>query len=272
MSDATALRLFDTHAHLNFRDLADETDWVLARAEEAGVTRCLVPAIDLPTSDEAAALAARYPNQIFAAAGVHPNSSADYGPDHEAALADLLASGRFLAVGEIGLDYHWDDSPRDAQFRALESQLALATRYALPVIIHNREASDDVMAILEGWSRSLTGDLASRPGVLHSFSGTQAIADRALAVGFYLGFTGPLTYKKADDLRAIAAAAPLDRMLIETDSPFLTPTPYRGKRNEPALVRLVAEKLAEIRGVSLDVIAEATTANAERLFGLAPLP
>ena len=271
MNAQPAVRLFDTHAHLNFRDLAGETDWVLARAAEAGVMRCIVPAIDLPASEEAAALAARYPGQIFAAAGVHPNSSADYSETHEAALGGLLASGRFVAAGEIGLDYHWDDSPKPAQFRALESQLALAARFSLPVIIHNREASEDVLEILESWSRSLTGDLKARPGALHSFSGSPDIAERAVAIGFYLGFTGPLTYKKADELREIATAAPLDRILIETDSPFLTPAPHRGKRNEPAYVRLVAEKLAEIRGVSLDVIAQATTANAERLFGLPPL-
>lgn len=263
----SAVTLVDSHCHLNFDSLAPDLDAVMARAAEAGVRRCIIPAIDLPASEEALALCERYAG-VYAAAGIHPNSTADYGPQHARALDALLATGRFVAVGEIGLDYHWDDSPREAQFRALESQLALAAEHNLPVIIHNREASDDVMDLLERWAASLTGSLKERPGVLHSFSGTPAIAERALAAGFYLGFTGPLTYKKADELRAIAAAAPLDRILVETDSPFLTPVPYRGQRNEPAYVRLVAAKLAEVRGVSLAEVAAATTANAERLFRL----
>jgi TatD DNase family protein len=271
VSDPQFPTLVDTHCHLNFDSLAPELDWVLARAEESGVRACIIPAIDLPSCAEAADLAARYPS-IFAAAGIHPNSSADYDSPHAEALDEWLASGRFVAVGEIGLDYHWDDSPREAQLRALESQLALAARHALPVIIHNREASDDVIAVLESWAGGLSGALKDRPGVLHSFSGTPHIAERALATGFYLGFTGPITYKKADELRAIAAATPLDRILIETDSPFLTPAPYRGQRNEPARVRLVAEKLAEVRSVPLADIADATTHNAIRLFGLPALP
>lgn len=267
MSSHAGVDLIDSHCHLNFDSLAPDLDAVLARAAEAGVRRYIIPAIDLPTSTEALALTSRYPG-VYAAAGVHPNSTADYGPEQAEALDDLLASGRFIAVGEIGLDYHWDDSPREAQFRALKNQLELAAHHQLPVIIHNREASDDVIAMLEAWASALTGELKERPGVLHSFSGSPAIAERALAAGFYLGFSGPLTYKKADELRAIAAAAPLDRILVETDSPFLTPTPYRGQRNEPAYVRLVAERLAGLRGAPLAEIASATTANTERLFRL----
>ena len=267
MSDSAVIDLIDSHCHLDFESLTPDLDAVMARAAEAGVRRCIIPAIALDTARSALALCERYPG-VHAAAGVHPNSTADYGPQHEEVLDALLATGDYVAVGEIGLDYHWDDSPRDVQHRALESQLTLAARHKLPVIIHNREASDDVMAMLEAWAATLTSDLKARPGVLHSFSGSPAIAERALAAGFYLGFTGPLTYRKSDELRAIAAAAPLDRILIETDSPFLTPEPYRGKRNEPAHVRLVAERLATVRVVSLAEIAAATTANAVRLFGL----
>lgn len=270
MSDSVTIDLIDSHCHLNFDSLTPDLDAVMARAAEAGVRRCVIPAIDLPTSEDALALVNRFPG-IYAAAGVHPNSTADYSARHAEALDALLASGQFVAVGEIGLDYHWDDSPREMQFRALESQLELAARHNLPIIIHNREASDDVMAILEAWAAALTGDLKSRPGVLHSFSGSPAIAERALAAGFHLGFTGPLTYKNAVELRAIATAAPLNRVLVETDSPFLTPIPYRGQRNEPAYVRLVAERLASVRGIPLAEIAAATTANAENLFRLPPL-
>ncbi|MFN8377073.1 MAG: TatD family hydrolase [Anaerolineae bacterium] len=270
MSALDVIDLIDSHCHLNFDSLAPDLDEVIARAAESGVSRCIIPAIDIPTSTEALALCDRFQG-VYAAAGVHPNSTADYGPQHADALNDLLGTGRFIAVGEIGLDYHWDDSPRDAQFRALESQLDLAARHNLPVIIHNREASGDVLAVLESWVSTLTGELKERPGVLHSFSGSSDIAERTLAAGFYMGFTGPITYKKADELRLIAATAPLDRVLVETDSPFLTPIPYRGQRNEPAYVRLVAERLASVRGMSMDDIAAATTANTERLFRLPKL-
>jgi len=267
VSPVSGVDLIDTHCHLNFEAFAADLDDVIGRAGEAGVRRIILPAIDVESSRDGAAMAGRIPG-VYAAAGVHPNSSAGYNPAHRAALAELLSTGALIAVGEVGLDYHWDLSPKETQTRALHDQLELAAEFGLPVIIHNRDASEDVIAILEGWSAGLTGELKARPGVLHSFSAPRSIAERALAAGFYLGFTGPLTYKNADELRSIAAAAPLDRLLVETDSPFLTPTPHRGKRNEPAYVRLVAERLAALRGLSLDDLAAATTANAVRLFNL----
>ncbi|MBL8144973.1 MAG: TatD family hydrolase [Anaerolineae bacterium] len=267
MSILANIDLIDSHCHLDFDNLTPDLDAVMARAAGAGVRACIIPAIDLGTARQSLALCERYPG-VYAAAGVHPNSTADFGPQHVESLDELLATGKYVAVGEIGLDYHWNDSPREMQLRALEHQLELAARHNLPVIIHNREASDDVLAVLEAWAAILTGDLKALPGVLHSFSGSPVIATRALAAGFYLGFTGPLTYRKADQLRAIAAAAPLDRILVETDSPFLTPEPHRGQRNEPSYVRLVAERLAAVRGASLADVAAATTANAVRLFTL----
>lgn len=270
MSARPGIDLIDSHCHLNFGAFDADREEVVARARAGGVRRLLLPAVDLAASHECAALAARFEG-VFAAAGIHPNSTASATADDFAELDSLLGSGAFVAVGEIGLDYHWDTSPREAQFRALHAQLDLAAKYQLPVIIHNRESSDDLMAVLEQWAAGLSGALSSRPGVLHSFSAPPDIAERALAAGFYLGFTGPLTYKNADELRSIAAAAPLDRILIETDSPYLTPTPYRGKRNEPAYVRLVAERLAALRGLDLAEVAAATTANAERLFQLPPV-
>jgi TatD DNase family protein len=154
------------------------------------------------------------------------------------------------------------------QRQAFEAQLALASRLELPVIIHNRDASEDIMAILETWARDLPPVLRDRPGVLHSFSAPQSIAERALRCGFYLGFTGPITFKNADNLRSIAAVIPLDRLLVETDGPFLTPVPHRGQRNEPAYVRFVAERLATIQQVSVEELAQATTDNAIHLFRL----
>jgi TatD DNase family protein len=173
-----------------------------------------------------------------------------------------------IAIGEIGLDYYRDRSPKAVQRQAFEAQLALASRLGRPVIIHNRDASEDVMTTLESWARDLPAALRDRPGVLHSFSAPQSIAERALAAGFYLGFTGPITFKNADDLRHTAAMTPLDRLLVETDGPFLTPAPLRGQRNEPAYVRIIAERLASIKQVNLEALAKATTDNAVRLFSL----
>ncbi|MFQ5435903.1 MAG: TatD family hydrolase [Anaerolineae bacterium] len=167
-----------------------------------------------------------------------------------------------VAIGEIGLDYYWDKTPKATQRRAFGLQLELAAALGLPVIVHNREASADVIAMLA--ESPLNG--RPQPGVLHSFSGDWGTAVAALDMGFYLGFTGPLTFKKAADLRQIAARIPADRILVETDAPFLTPHPHRGRRNEPAYVAFVADKLAEVRGVDTAVIAEQTTVNAETLF------
>ncbi len=261
------MSLIDTHCHLNFDSYDEDRDAVIARAAEQGVMTIIIPATDADTTRQGLALAARY-DGIYAAVGIHPNSSAHFSDDNISTLAELAAAPKVVAVGEIGLDYHWDTSPRDTQRRAFEAQLALASSLELPVIIHNRDASDDVMAVLESWAADLPPALRQRPGVLHSFSAPQAIADRALACGFYLGFTGPITFKNADDLRRVAANTPLDRILVETDGPFLTPTPHRGKRNEPAYVRFVAERLASIRQMSDEALAQATTANAVRLFGL----
>jgi TatD DNase family protein len=201
------------------------------------------------------------------AVGIHPNSTANW----DATVIDTLrtlarSSEKVVAIGEIGLDYYWDNSPKPVQAQAFEAQLALATELQLPVIIHNRDASEDIMPILERWVQTLPPALQARPGVLHSFSAPEAIAQRALDAGFYLGFTGPITYKKSDDLRHIAAAVPLDRIVVETDGPFLTPHPHRGKRNEPAYIPLIVERLAALRQIPITEMGRITTENAERLF------
>jgi TatD DNase family protein len=259
--------LIDTHCHINFDSYDEDRAQVLSRAAEAGVARIINPAIDLNTSRQIIELATQHEG-LFAAVGIHPNSAADFEPSMIKTLEELASAPKVVAIGEIGLDYYRDRSPKTAQMAAFEGQLDLAARLGLPVIIHNREASDDVMAALETWARGLPPSLAERPGVMHSFSAPEAIAKRALDAGFYLGFTGPITYKNADSLRHIAATVPLDRLLVETDGPFLTPTPYRGKRNEPAYIPIMVERLASLKLISNAEMARVTTENAVRLFNL----
>lgn len=264
------MSLFDTHVHLNFEAYTPDFNEVLARAQVAGVTRMLIPATDMNTLAEVVALANEH-SGIYAAVGVHPTSTADFSAERDIPrIRDLALKHAPVvrAIGEIGLDYYWDKSPREAQIPALEAHLALAAELELPVIIHNREASDDVMSILESWASALPASLRGRAGVLHSFSAPREIAERAIAAGFYLGFTGPITYKNSDSLRTIASAMPRERIIIETDGPFLSPVPHRGKRNEPAYVRLVAERLAALWSLSLEEVSLLTTANACRLFAV----
>lgn len=259
--------MIDTHCHLDFAAFDDDRGQVIERAAQQGVARIINPGIDLETSGHIVRLAEQFA-AVFAAVGIHPNSSAAYSPEQLTAIERISRHPKVVAIGEIGLDYHWDTSPPSLQRAAFEGQLELAARLGLPVIIHNREASSDLIAVLESWAAALPQPLREHPGVLHSFSGDDRIAERALAAGFYLGFTGPITYKNADDTRRIAAAVPLDRLLVETDAPFLTPVPHRGKRNEPAYVRFVVERLADVKQVSAQTIRDATTTNAVRLFRL----
>lgn len=259
--------MIDSHCHLNFHRYADDLDAVIQHAAEQGVTRVIIPAIDLSTTREAIALAEQY-DGIFAAAGMHPNSTADFDDEVLATIRALAQHERIVSIGEIGLDYHWDKSPRETQIHAFEKQLSLAEELDLPVIIHNREASHDVVPILEAWTNGLSGPLKDHPGVLHSFSAPQEAADRALAAGFYLGFTGPITFKNADELRDVARTVPLNRLLVETDGPFLTPEPHRGKRNEPAYIPYIVDRLAGLHRLPNDEIARHTTANTMRLFRL----
>jgi TatD DNase family protein len=252
----------DTHCHLDLPQFDPDRDAVLARAVAAGVGRILIPGIDLETSRRALALAERHP-ALRVAIGVHPNATATF---TDAIIAELRALARHPkvdAIGEIGIDLYWKTVPLEQQARAFRAQLALAAELDLPVIIHDREAHVEVMRILR--------EAAPPAGVvLHAFSGEAALAEEALSLGFYLGVDGPLTYKKNDALRAVFVAAPLARILIETDAPYLTPDAppraRRGARNEPAYVRDVAERLARVRGLPVDTVASATTANARRLF------
>jgi TatD DNase family protein len=270
------MRLTDTHCHLDLGKFDADRREVIDRALAAGLTRILVPGITLTSSRAAVKLAESHPN-LFAAVGVHPNDSADWDPQAIPALRALAASPRVVAIGEIGLDYYWEAAPRDQQHRVLQEQLELAAGLKLPVVLHVREKGDapdgdcarDLVQILEQWADRLRVEknpLVERPGVLHSFSGTRQTAEKVIALNFYIGVTGPLTYKNAEKRREVIGALPLDRLLVETDAPFLAPLPKRGQRNEPAFVMFTLEKLATLYSVTPDQVAETTTSNAARLF------
>ncbi len=271
------MELVDSHCHLNFHQYDHDRTEVLRRAFNAGVKRIIIPAIDLETCGQGLKLCAAE-SGIYVAVGIHPNSSSNFDVSDIDELRRLANNAKVVAIGEIGLDYHWDTSPKSQQWRAFEAQLALASQLELPVIIHNRDrrvdtapsASSDVIAILENWAPAVPAKLRGRLGVLHSFSASFEIAQRALELGFYLGFTGPITFKKADALRDVARSVPIDRLLIETDGPFLAPQQRRGKRNEPANVRFINAKLAELHGLPPKEMARQTTSNAEQLFALPP--
>lgn len=258
-------RLVDSHAHLDASAFDEDRAEVVARALEAGVGAILTAGTDLESSRQAVALAEAYPG-VFAAVGVHPHDAASATEETFVQLRQLCNHPKVLAVGEIGLDFYRDLSPRDVQRRVFEGQLALAAEVGKPVIVHQRESLPDVMACLERWGEEW-GTESDRPaGVLHCFSGDVQAAERVIAQGFYVSLAGPVTYLNARRPVEVARAVPLDRLLLETDCPYLSPHPLRGKRNEPANVRLVAQRIAEIKALPLEEVAGATTANAQRLF------
>ena len=261
-----SVRLVDTHCHLDFERFDGDRDEIVHRALDAGVWRIVVPAIDLASNESVLKLTDRYEG-VYAAVGVHPNNLPDGNVDRVVAqLQEYTKHPKVVAIGEIGLDYYWDKHPPEMQKRWLCAQLDLAAELSLPAILHNRESTEDILDLLAEWIDE-TENNVTRPGVLHSFSATWADAQKTLDMGFYVGFTGPITFKKADDMRLVAANSPHDRILIETDAPFLTPYPHRGKRNEPAYVEYVARRLAETRETSYEAIVRQTTENAASLFG-----
>ncbi|MHB9039003.1 MAG: TatD family hydrolase [Armatimonadota bacterium] len=250
----------DTHAHLNDSKFASDLDEVTARASDAGVGRIIVCGYDLPSSRSAAELADRY-ECVFATVGVHPHDAKSYDDQTAECLERLSRHRKVLAIGEIGLDFHYDFSPRPDQFRAFESQIQLAGRLGLPIVIHSRESNPEALQVLTAHASNIVG------GVFHCFSGDQDFARQVLDAGFYIGVDGPITYKASEKLRKVVEMCPLDRLLVETDCPYLTPIPHRGKRNEPAYVRYVIEEVARIKGIAVEELAEVTTRNARALFG-----
>jgi TatD DNase family protein len=267
--------LIDTHVHLQSPKYVEDLDAVLQRAAAAGVRACIVPGTDLESSRAAIGLAEHYaeaPCAVYAAVGVHPTNADALTAAALDTLHRLARHPRVVAIGEIGLDYYWpNQANRDwpcadppQQKRALRAQLALAAEFGLPVSIHDRDAHTDTLALLRAWGPEGAGCT----GTLHAYAGGPALLDEALSLGFCIGMDGPVTFDKAHNLHAVAREVPLDRLLLETDGPYLTPVPHRGKRNEPAYLTHIAAKIAVLRGTTPEAIKEATTRNAIRLLGL----
>ena len=264
--------LVDSHCHLDLAQFDADRDEVVARARQQGVRRIVNPGIDLQHSRQAIVLAERY-DEVYTAAGIHPNSSADYASNTLAELRSLAAHPKVVAIGEIGLDYYWEKVAPAQQKTALRDQLALAAEFGLPVIIHSRDSNEDVAAELRAWVHSdefQDSALAARPfaGVLHAFNGDAALAEEAYSWGFALSLGGPVTFKNARVLHELVPRLRRDRLMLETDAPYLTPHPHRGKRNEPGYVRLVCARLAELVGVTFEEMAAQSTAVAQRFFDL----
>jgi len=258
--------LIDSHCHLNFNAFDDDRAEVLARAQEAGIIAIINPATNLEDSRQIVAMAQEIPN-LYAAVGFHPNDAAGFDKSALAELCELAGRPKVVAIGEIGLDYYWDEAPRPVQKKVFETQLELAKEVNKPVIIHQRESAEDTMAALREWGRE-----GNHPGlVLHSFSADRVMAEEAVDLGFYIGISGPVTFKNARNLPEIVTALPPERLLVETDAPFLSPHPFRGKRNEPARVKLIAEHIADLKKVSFEEMSRQLTENTISLFRLAEL-
>lgn len=257
--------LFDTHCHLDAGSFPEGADAVIERANAAGVTRFTCIGVGSLEQARAAVALAERRADVLATVGIHPHDASDAGAALDAELATLAAHPRVVAVGEVGLDFHYDHSPRETQRDVFRRAIALALRLKKPLVIHTRSAPADTLAILEAEQARDVG------GIIHCFSEDRAFAVRALELGFYLSFSGILTFKNATAVHDVAAWAPDDRILVETDSPYLAPVPLRGKKCEPAFVRHTAARLAELRGSDLERVAHLTTENAARIFGL-PAP
>ena len=256
--------LIDSHCHLDFPDFADELDAVVTRARGAGIERLVTISTRVRRQAALLAIAERFP-EVYCSVGTHPHYAHE---EADISLAELVAATRaekVVAIGEAGLDYHYDNSPREAQEQGFRTHIAAARETGLPLVIHSREADDDTARILE--EETGKGTFAA---VLHCFTGGRDLARRAVALGHFISFTGILTLKNSEELRSIAAELPADRILVETDAPYLAPGKYRGKRNEPAFVVETAKVLADVRGVSFDTLAKESTANFHRLLAKVP--
>jgi len=277
--------LADTHCHLDFNKFENDRAAVIQRAREVGVDRILVPGIHLRSSRDCIHLARTDP-MLYAAVGVHPNEASVWTTESRRELRNVIlddrtmangAQGKIRAMGEIGLDYFWESTPPAQQKAVLQEQLTLASESGLPLVLHFREKGDviqgqcsnDLLDLLTEWMGELNRldhPLRHRPGVLHSFSGSLQTAQRAMGLGFCIGVTGPVTFKNARNRQAMIASLPLENLILETDAPFLAPHPHRGQRNEPSYVKLVAEKVAELKQITLDEVAVQTSSNARNLF------
>ena len=254
------MKIFDTHCHLDSERFSEDREDAYKRMLEARVERCVCVGSDLPSSRLCLEIAADHEG-VYAAAGVHPHDAKDAPEGYLDVLEKMLSEKKAVALGEIGLDYYYDYSPRDVQKKVLDEQVELAIRLHKPVIFHIRDAHGDMIDIFRSRSRLPRG-------IIHCFSGSRETALEYVRMGFYISFSGPLTFKKAPNLQAAAQAVPLDRLLVETDSPYLAPEPVRGRRNEPANVFYVCQKLAELRDLPMEEMARITTENGCRIYGI----
>jgi TatD DNase family protein len=251
--------LFDTHAHINDKQFAEDREEMLQRALDAGVSRLVVIGCDAEGITSAIELAEKY-DFVYAAIGWHPVDAIDMTDKDLERVEELSTHPKVVAIGEMGLDYHWDKSPKNVQKDVLRRQIQLAKRVKLPIIIHNREATADIIPILREEGAAEVG------GIMHCYSDEADLVQEFLDMNFYISLGGPVTFKNARAPKEVAKMVPADRLLIETDCPYLAPHPNRGKRNEPAYVKLVAEQIAELRGIGYEELAELTMRNAERLY------
>ena len=261
MLEREIVMLFDTHVHLNAEQFEEDLAEVIERAQEAGVLNMLVVGFDRPTITRAMELVEQY-DFLYAAVGWHPVDAIDMTDADLDWIESLTAHPKVVAIGEMGLDYHWDKSPKDIQMEVFRRQIQLAKKVKLPIIIHNREATADIVSILQEEGAAEVG------GIMHCFSGSVETAKVCLDMNFYISLGGPVTFKNAKKPKEVAAEVPLNRLLIETDCPYLAPHPYRGKRNEPAYVKLVAEQIADIKQVSVEEVSRITSENAKKIFGI----
>ncbi|WP_417898405.1 TatD family hydrolase [Bacillus haimaensis] len=253
--------LFDTHVHLNADQFEEDLQEVIERARNEKVMNMVVVGFDRKTIKKAMELVEQY-DFIYAAVGWHPVDAIDMTEEDLNWIEELASHEKVVAIGEMGLDYHWDKSPKDIQKEVFRKQIRLAKRVKLPIVIHNRDATADVVEILKEEDAKEVG------GIMHCFTGSLEVAQECMEMNFYISFGGPVTFKNAKKPKEVVKEIPLDMLLIETDCPYLTPHPYRGKRNEPSYVRLVAEEIAYLRGMTVEEIGEKTTANAKKLFGI----
>ncbi|MGM0846970.1 MAG: TatD family hydrolase [Bacillota bacterium] len=253
--------LFDTHVHLNAEQFSEDLVQVIERAKNAGVENMVVVGFDRPTINKAMELVEQY-DFLYAAIGWHPVDAIDMTDEDLRWIEELSSHEKVVAIGETGLDYHWDKSPKEIQQEAFRKQIRLAKKVRLPIIIHNREATQDIVDILHEEDAKEVG------GIMHCFSGSPETARECVDMNFLISLGGPVTFKNAKKPKEVAEEIPLEKLLIETDCPYLAPHPYRGKRNEPSYVKLVAEQIAELKGVSFEKVAEETTRNAKKIFGI----
>jgi TatD DNase family protein len=261
MIQQNSLGLIDSHAHIQGKEYAGETEAVIGRAREAGVEQIIVVggAGDMSSNTAAVALVESYAN-LYATVGMHPHDAKDVGEEELRELRERVAHPKVIAVGETGLDYFYNHSPREVQRRVFAQFIRLALEVRLPLVVHEREAASEAAELLRNEG------IGKVRGVVHCFTGDYKAARNYLDLGFYISFSGIITFKNADPLRNVVRRVPLERMLVETDSPYLTPVPYRGKRNEPAHVRWVAETIAKVKAIPLEEVAETTSRNVRNLF------